>query len=388
MKYEVIRSQEQWHALRSQWNSMLLESRANQLFMTWEWLDCWLRVQRSVTDLKIICVRGPGGELLGAAPFYVANYRLLDIVPYRMLRMIGDVDSGAEYQAWIASASDEDRVCAVIARALCALRSEWDLLWIPNLESWTGAHEPMVRALGAGRLGIRSRPRDFSTVTLPADYDAFLANMSPNRRQQVRRNTRKILSKPGVEVRKVTTDAELAPALDALFKLHGKRWRAVGQHGVFDRNLKEREFYECFAPEALARGWLAVYTLFDGSEPKAVQIGYVYGRAFLQLQEGFDPDYSPHVGNALRTRVIQDCIAQGLTEYDFLGGHSEHKRRWLAVERTGMDLLAFTPGLRSIPIRIGVWPRGSYLRPATSKARSPEAPARKPGPAVTDSQVI
>jgi len=53
-----------------------------------------------------------------------------------------------------------------------------------------------------------------------------------------------------------------------------------------------------------------------------------------------------------------------------------------------MDLLAFTPGLWSIPIRMGVWPRGSYLRPASSKARSPAAPARKPGPAVTDSQVI
>jgi len=386
MKYEVIRSQDQWHALRSQWNSLLVKSRANQLFMTWEWLDCWLRVQRSVTDLRIICVRGPGGELLGAAPFYVANYRLLDILPYRMLRMIGDVDSGAEYQTWIARASDEDRVCAVIVRAMCALRSEWDLLWIPNLESWTGAHEPMVRALRAGRLGIRSRPRDFSTVALPTDYDAFLASMSPNRRQQVRRNTKKILSKPGVEVRKVTTGDELAPALDALFRLHGMRWRSVGQHGVFDRNLKEREFYECFAPEALARGWLAVYTLFDGTEPKAVQIGYVYEHAFLQLQEGFDPDYSPHVGNALRTWVIQDCIRQGLTEYDFLGGHSEHKRRWLAVERTGMDLLAFTPGLRSIPIRIGVWPRGSYLRPTGSKIRRPDVPVRTRGPAAADSQ--
>ena len=123
MKYEVIRSLAQWHGLRGQWNTLLADSKADQLFMTWEWLDCWLRVQRSVTDLKIICVRGPGGELLGAAPFYVANYRLLDIVPYRMLRMIGDVDSGAEYQAWIASASDEDGVCAVIARALCALLS-------------------------------------------------------------------------------------------------------------------------------------------------------------------------------------------------------------------------------------------------------------------------
>ena len=167
MKYEVIRSQDQWHALRSQWNTLLVESRANQLFMTWEWLDCWLRVQRSVTDLRIICVRGTGGELLGVAPFYVANYRLLDILPYRMLRMIGDVDSGAEYQTWLARKSDEDRVCEVIVRAMRALRSEWDLLWIPNLVSYTVARA-RYSALGLGEnpYGDPKRPGHWLTAAI------------------------------------------------------------------------------------------------------------------------------------------------------------------------------------------------------------------------------
>ena len=126
MKCEVIRSPAQWHGLRGQWNALLADCRADQLFMTWEWLDCWLRVQRSVTDLRIICVRGTRGELLGVAPFYVANYRLLDIVPYRMLRMIGDVDSGAAYQTWLARPSDEDRRREGSGRAKRALRWEWD----------------------------------------------------------------------------------------------------------------------------------------------------------------------------------------------------------------------------------------------------------------------
>jgi CelD/BcsL family acetyltransferase involved in cellulose biosynthesis len=85
----------------------------------------------------------------------------------------------------------------------------------------------------------------------------------------------------------------------------------------------------------------------------------------LQLQEGFDPDYTPHVGNALRSHVINDCIAQGLREYDFLGGWSEHKRRWLARERSGADLLIAATRIKTLPIMLaGVWPTGAFLRPA------------------------
>lgn len=368
MRHEVVRSVDQWCALRRDWNDLLSNSLANQLFMTWEWLDCWLRVQRAAHDLLVICVRDDAGQLLGVAPFYKADYALLKVLPYRVLRMIGDADSGAEYQAWLARESHEDEVCAEIVRALKLLRREWDLIWMPNVASWSGAHAAAVRAIRAGRLGVRTRPRGFSTIPLPGDYEAYLSRMSPNRRQQVRRNTKKILSRPGVEVRAVTSREELGPALEALFRLHGKRWRAVGKDGVFDRNPREREFYEQFVPEALERGWLALFMLLDKSEPKAVQIGYVYRGTLLQLQEGFDPDYSPHVGNALRAWVVQDCISKGLTEYDFLAGHSEHKRRWLATERTGLDLLCDSAGLKSFLIRRGVWPTGAYLRPVRARS--------------------
>ena len=368
MRHEVIRNIDDWRRLREHWNGLLATSRANQLFMTWEWLDSWLRVHPEVSTLAVICIHADDGRLAGVAPFYKTDYTLLGIVPYRALRLIGDVDSGAEYQMWIARADDEEGVCTEIARCLREMRAEWELLWIPYVCSWSGAQRTVLQALERCGLGVRTRPRDFSAIRLPADYETYLAGMSANRRQQVRRNTRKILSQPGVTVRKITSHDELGPALEALFRLHGKRWRSVGQEGVFDRNPRERAFYLRFVPEALACGWLAMFVLEDGGEMKAVQIGYVYEGVLLQLQEGFDPDYSPHVGNALRAWAIQHCIESGITEYDFLGGHSEHKRRWLAVERSGMDVLGYAPGLRSLAMRLGVWPTGRYLRPVGGRA--------------------
>lgn len=364
MRHEILRTRDEWSKLRHEWNELLCKSRAKSLFLTWQWLDTWLQVRKQEPELLVVCVRGARGELLGLAPYYKTDYKLVRFVPYRVLRMVGDVESGAEYQTWLAEQTNESDVFAEIAKALWALRAEWDLIWMPQLGTWATPPAPIIGALRASRLLVNRRPNLFSAVALPNDYESYLGEISSNRRQQIRRMSRKILSRPNVEIRKLSSPDEVGPALEALFRLHEKRWRALGQPGVFTRNPMERAFYEQFVPKAFEQGWLAMYTLFDNGVPKATQIGYVYDNGFLQLQEGFDPDYAAHAGNVLRRFVIEDCIKSGIREYDFLGGVSEHKRRWLAKERTGMDLLISAPRLKNIPImKAGVWPTGAYLRP-------------------------
>jgi CelD/BcsL family acetyltransferase involved in cellulose biosynthesis len=364
MRHEVVRTVEQWNTLRTEWNDLLLESRANTLFLTWQWLDTWMQLQDVLPQLIVVCVRDGQGHLRGVAPFYVAEYALLGALPYRVLRIIGDTDTGAEYQTWIATTGDEDKVFTAAVTGLLAVRSEWDLIWIPNMNAWSGLDSSLTGAMRAGGLSVNQRPNVFSAFSLPDDFDSYLKKMSANRRQQVRRMSRKILGEPNVQIKKVRSKEEVAPALEALFELHGKRWRAAGEEGVFVNKPKEKAFYERYVPLAFDNGWLGMYSLLDSGVPKAVQIGYVYDRTFLQLQEGFDPDYSSHVGNVLRAFVIEDCIGTGCRTYDFLGGSSEHKSRWLGEERLGADLLAARPGLKNMLIMsTGFWPTGAYLRP-------------------------
>lgn len=379
MKYEVARTLHDLQCLAREWNTLLRSSGSNSIFLTWQWLESWLEIETPDPRLLVISVRDGAGRLVGLAPLYVAAYRLLDVVPYRILHAAGDTNCGAEYQTWIAKAGDEPRVFGCIAGALADLDAEWDLIWLPRLGAWSAAHAPLVAALHAAGFAVNSRPSVFSSFPLPESFDAYLARLSANRRQQIRRMTRRILDQPSVEVRRVRTADELGPALEALFDLHAKRWRAAGEDGVFVRRPKEKAFYERFASRALEQSWLALYLLLADGEPKAAQIGYVYDGAFLQLQEGFDPEFSSHAGNVLRAAVIEDCIACGLREYDFLGGITDHKRRWLAEERLGADVLAAAPHARNLPVmRGGVWPTGAYLRPRRmrSAAAAPAAISR------------
>jgi CelD/BcsL family acetyltransferase involved in cellulose biosynthesis len=278
--------------------------------------------------------------------------------------VIGGTDSGAEYQVWIARQQIEREVFREIVNALRIMRSEWDLIWMPSLEGWSGLTDNLIDALREGGFWVNCRSCKFSSVALPNDFESYLNSMSSNRRQQIRRMRRRILENSDVQIRKVESTTELADALATLFDLHGRRWHAVGKEGVFASRPIEKKFYETFTPRALSNGWLAIYVLSDLGQPKAIQFGYVYNNLFLQLQEGFDPEYAAHVGNVLRAHVIENCINDGIEEYDFLGGVSEHKRRWMAEERSGMDLLVARSCLKNFPImRFGVWPTGAYLRP-------------------------
>ncbi len=370
MKHQIVTTLDEWDALRQEWNELLASSRANTVFLCWEWLDSWMRVQATPPTLLVICIRDASGELLGVAPYYRTEYRLLKVFRYTILHVLGDSDSGAEYQTWIARASDEEAVFAQIVTALHALRSEWDLIWMPKLEAWVSTAEPVIGALRTGGYLVNTRGVEFSAVALPDSFDSFLSQMSSNRRQQLRRKIRAVLRNEKVQIRKVTSDAELETGLEILFDLHARRWNSLGKEGAFAHRPRKKAFYREFARKALSKGWLALYVLYDDGDPKAVQFGYVYSASFLQLQEGFDPDYLPGVGNALRARVIEDMIRLGVTEYDFLGEVSEHKRRWLANTRHGLDLLAARRCLKGIPIlRCGIWPPGKYLQRISTDQR-------------------
>ena len=170
MKHQIVTTSDVWRALRQEWNELLASSRANTLFLSWEWLDSWIRVQATPPALLVICIRDDSGELLGVAPYYRAEYQLLKIFRYRILHVLGDADSGAEYQTWISRPADENAVFAEIVAALHALHSEWDLIWMPKLEAWVSTAEPVIGALGAGGYSVNTRDAKFSSVALPDSF--------------------------------------------------------------------------------------------------------------------------------------------------------------------------------------------------------------------------
>lgn len=362
MKVDILENWKDVAALGPVWNSLLARSKANSIFLTWEWISAWLESGGKSRVPFVISVRDSGGDLIGIAPFYLATFRFGGIIPYRTLRVAADYATGADYPDWIMKADHESEIRRAIVAELLRAQSHWDCLWMPSVAGWTGATERILGACEPEAFHFRSRPRDFGVVTLPDTVDAYFRSLSSNKRQQLRGEIKRISRQPNVTMTRCETADEIPRYLDALFELHYRRWQTRGEEGSFRRKPQLMAFYRHFVPRALANGWLWLNALMDHNEYKAVQLGYVYERTFYQIQEGFDPQYMKGVGNVLRAHVIEACIAEGIRTVDFLGEMSEHKRRWLAIQRDGYDLFLGPRKLKNYPLfSAEIWPTGRFL---------------------------
>lgn len=362
---EILQDWDRILSLEREWNPLLRQSRSDIVFLTWEWMHAWYSVVGDSVAPFVLVVRDPAGTLAGLAPFYIAEYRLLHGLRYRVLRMMADDPTGAECIDWIVRADRETEVYRCIAAVLAGAGSRWDCLWMPYVAEWTGAADRLSAACSEQAFFCNSRQVEFGFLELPSDVETFLGGLSGNRRSELRRQRNALLKNGRTDIRRCRSDGELEPFLDALFDLHHQRWQVRGDEGTFRRRPAEALFYRRFLPVAQEKGWLRMYGLFFGGALKAVQLGYAYNGIYYQIQEGFDPEFTPGAGNVLRAAVIEDCISTKLSGYDFLGEMTEHKKRWAAASRFGCHLFIGNRKIKNaVLFHSGIWPTGRYLKPS------------------------
>lgn len=344
------------------WDALNLASERPSIFLSWPWIEDWLATIGAGRAILTAVVINGQGELLGAAPFYVTRMKLARAVTFNCLRVLGDADSGAEYPDVLVRRGMEATVLPLLRDALIAADG-WDLVWLPNMAGWTGATRRLDAIFPADTCHSHRRPCEFAARDLPASFEEFLRGLSGNTRSSVKRQNAKLEAAHRVTFEACQSADELPRFLAALYDLHQRRWMSEGRDGAFVRCPAMQAFYNRFSATALGMKALRMYALSIDGDIRAVQYGYAFGGAFLQLQEGFDPAADSGAGNALRTRVFDACIQEGLTHYDFLGEFTEHKRRWGAAPRAGEDRLVGRKTLKNaVLFKRPVWPTGRYLK--------------------------
>jgi len=374
MKAEILCEWDRFFHLEPEWNELLGKSRADTIFLRWEWIRAWAEIVVRDVQPAVVVVRDDDGTLAAIAPLYVSALRFLRTVRYRTLLAMAHPETGAVYPDLIVRADCEQKGVDAILGTLWEARELWDCIWLPIVSGWTGARERIVGGSEEQGFFCRIRPTEFAFLPLPLDYQTYVSGLSVNARKQLRKEDNRFKSLGGVSVVQCSSQEDVPRFLEALFQLHERRWASVGKVGVFRQEPKVAEFYCGFIPVALKRGWLRLYGLQDRGELKAVQIGYRYGDVYYALQDAFDPAYLKGAGHFLRANVIKMCISEGIKAVDFLAGLTEHKRTWLAQERLGLDVFVGRPGLKTrLLFGPSVWPSGRYLRPVPTAHLQPNA---------------
>jgi CelD/BcsL family acetyltransferase involved in cellulose biosynthesis len=362
---KVIREWDDFKVLKVAWEKLLKQSDADNIFLTWEWINCWRKTQKkSIKPLILVILNDE--KIIAIAPFYIQTYRLVNFIPYQALRILGDQGSGSEYANFIVEAADSLALKRMLWQLLLstAVKPIWDFIWFTNISAWTEGGDSLLQALAAEKkLNYNQRTVEFAQTSLTTLTADILPSLSKSLRTNIRQTSRRLDKLGPWHIDMCDNHSRITEHIETLFSLHNKHWIDAGL-GTFERRPELADFYRAFVPIALQKGCLRLLRLESNGETQAMQLGYVYNNEFFAIQEGYNPDFLGGTGQVLRHYSFLNCRSEGLKCYDFLGGYTDHKRRWLADKKLGANLFIWHNKPKNILFSFKkIWPTGRYLKP-------------------------
>ena len=351
----IITDEQQFLALRHEWNELLDASESRSPFLKWEWMQAWWNHLRGDAVLHLITARS-NDRLIGIAPFVLRPRRVA--APPRV-EFLGAGKGGADYLDLIVHRDHQDRAIMAIAAVLKAAQQPLLLDHLPPASLAADLETPLT-ALGWNT--IESSPDVCPIADLAGHtFDSFLATLGASHRANYRRRCRALHANFDARFERVSTDEARRSALDALSRFHAQRFETEGGSAAFGDPALQR-FHDDFTRAAQDAGWLRMFVLSINGAPAAVMYGFMLDRRFYFYQHGFSAEYANHsAGLVLMGMTIGAAIEEGAGEFDMLYGHEPYKYLWARSERSLQRLRLFPPHISGQLLRHQVQTR-SVLR--------------------------
>jgi CelD/BcsL family acetyltransferase involved in cellulose biosynthesis len=338
----ILATSSQLEALSPEWDSLMARSdTGDEPMRSPAWVGAWWRCFGEGRRLRLVTFR-QGPRLVGVVPLCLRTAWAAPGVPMRRLDLVpsGEPEAeeiASEYIGPVIESGLEQMVVDRLAELLAAdAVGRWDELVMPAMS----LHGPVVPILSGAfeRLGSVNQELTGGApyIPLPADWEEYLARLSPSHRSLVRRSLRAFDRWTGghAELRVARTARELEVGAAALRELHAARWQQAGHPGLFAAP-RFREFHDRVMPELLARGALELMWLRAHGRPVAALYNLVWRDKVYFYQSGRRPGLPRDVraGVVIHALAIRRAIEQGRREYDFLAGASRYKQELALATR-------------------------------------------------------
>ena len=344
----VVTSEAAFLSLQNEWDELLGQSAQNSFFLRWHWNYTWWRyLAPRDSRLLLITCRETDGRLIGLAPLYWHQHRLIGVTYLNEILFLGTgkVIKTSEYLDIIALRRYEDQVAQAVA---CFLRQQpgWDRLWL-----WGSRSESATLRHFRDKLGVSTRLTlcDRSHyLALQGDWQSFQGSLGKSIRTNVSYYTRRLFKTHECIFRSIDSLEEFEFAMETFVALHQARWRSKGQRGSF-MQLRFKNFLTDVMQGGMRENRLRFWVLEIDKKISAVLVGFLHEGVLHYFQGGFDPAYAKDsIGTVMLGLCMKSCIdAKEVREFDFMGGESTYKEHWTKATREIVELEAFKPGFRS-----------------------------------------
>lgn len=339
---EISKSSD-FYALRESWESLLVQSRANCVFLTWEWLYSWWQVYGREEKLHIVVVR-EHDELKAIAPFFQNSFHGL-----RCLRFIGSYGVGSDYLDFILYPGNEEQLLLAIFTYLGSRSSEWDLLYISDIPE----HSMSVKVIQEqdAFYTLQKTHTVCPYLTLPSTWIELNSGFTQNMRYDLSRKQKRFEKELKNRFIAITEKKQMKAAWKNFLLLNTKRMKEKDISGPFT-DKRFNEFHSRVIPLLFDKGMLRFFSLEVG-----LPIGYIYiikyNNIYSFYQIGFDTDWNKlSPGTLLFRYSIEYAISEGAKEFDFLQGDEEYKFRWTKDVRRNVQLFVLSKSIKSRAIRL------------------------------------
>ena len=321
--------------LRAEWDALLSSASNASIFATWEWVEaCW-RYPAPSRQPFVLVARNEQGRLVGVLP--LARTSRLGFI--QVLEVLGCTHHGYPMGDYGGLVAERGGHAAVWYAMLKFMKSKWWML-IDMSNCMAGppeAEEQTARnyKAPADSLGVWLQVQSAEpcrVVPLPCTFDVYLAELSSNGRQNIRRKLRK-LANDGHTIERVDAKdlAARTEALQALFELHQERWEDKEAGGGFPEG-RIRDLHHHLAANLAERGYLDL-RIVRSAEGNVVAViyNYRYGDTVYYYHMGSsqsEPWTAYSLGTCLIADSIEGAINDGYKTFDLLRGDHDYKRHF------------------------------------------------------------
>lgn len=339
MRIETIVTVERLHEIEVDWNTLYKSDPNAQFYLSARFVTSAAMHARD--RFRVLTAWSEDGQCLGILPLVITiRWSKKHKCLYNVLDMLGHVFD-ADYTGILSHPEHETEVCEAFAQSVSRMAFGRIILNYfsgpkERLKTFVDAFDRAVfetrentHVINDGQTNNLICPY----IDLPDTYDAYLATLTANTRQKIRRLERKQAEDPTL---KITRSWPQTYAEDV--KILADLWyqKHVGGKGERRAARLANQFKEVVML-GLADGTVYLALLWRGDAAVAAQANYVdlVKREMLFHVSGRDESVKDiSVGLLLQAHCIRWAISNGLQRYDFTIGNEPYKYSLGATDRT------------------------------------------------------
>ena len=316
--------------LATEWRDLCQEGEFDKPFYRPEWFRAYVRAFARDKQICLATLRDRG-RLCAILPLVLEQVSMLGL---RVTRLCGLANEHSPRFDMILGASVlAEESAPEIWKALKEY-SRWDILQVPDVPIGGAFEEVLLAAERDGYQTGRWESIGTPFIVLPVGRNprnATLGETDAKFRANLRRRKRKLAAQGALFLRR---NEKADPAdLKVFYDLELAGWK--GRSGsAIACSPSTRQFYDDLACDAERFGYLSLYFLELDGRPVAAHYGLTHQGIYYCPKVVFDEAWhacSP--GQLLVEEILQDCVARGLHEFDFVGPCMRWKAEWTSQVR-------------------------------------------------------